>query len=299
METVVPFGRSRERAGGAGEGALTMEKFKFYPEMPIESLRRNPKQPRKTFAQDALKELAGSIRSLGVVQPIIARIAQAGEGFEIIAGERRWRAAQMAALDTVPVIIRSDVDDLTAMTMAMVENLQREDLNPIEEAAGYQLLIEEFGLTHEEVAKTCTGSADKGVSRERVTRLLRLFQLPNQVQAMVATMKLSFAHAELLLKKEVQAHPGKAMELANKAINEELSRRQLLALIQRLDETQTARQKAPRKNSDWEKLEQKYSEYLGSPMQINSKGSGFQVVIDCDNLDIVQGVLEKFNLPED
>lgn len=275
------------------------QEIQYRPDVPIDLIHRNTKQPRKIFNQESLQDLATSIKQLGVIQPLVLRLMDGGEGFEIVAGERRWRAAQLAGLDSLPAIVRQGLDDLDVIKMAMVENMQREELNPLEEAAGYQVMIEQFALTHEAVAQLCGSTGQVRVRRDRVTRLLRLFQLPAEVQSLVASKQLPFTHAELLLTKEVQRYPGMAIKLALKAVDEDLSRRQLTSLIKRLDVDAEQRKKAPVKDGDWARLEKRYSEYLGSPMQINRKGDKYQLLIDCENLDIVEGVLEKFNLPDD
>lgn len=160
-------------------------------EVPISSIQPNPYQPRKHFDEEALSALSSSIRELGVLQPLLVRLKEDGE-YQLIAGERRWRAAKRAGLPTVPVVVR-DVDDLASLEQAVVENLHRKDLNPLEEAAAYQQLLEDFGMTHDQLATRV------GKSRAAVTNTLRLFQLPASIQRFVAEGQLSAGHARTLL----------------------------------------------------------------------------------------------------
>lgn len=188
-------------------------------EVPVASIRPNAYQPRSHFDEDALASLAASIRELGVLQPVLVRELPPDDehDFELIAGERRWRAAKRAGLQTIPVIVRT-ADDAAALEQALVENLHREDLNALEEAAAYQQLIEDFGLTHDEVAQRV------GKSRTAVTNTLRLFQLPPSIQKLVAENQLSAGHARALL-----GTPDRAYQeaLARRAVAEGLSVREV------------------------------------------------------------------------
>ena len=185
-------------------------------ELPISSIRPNSYQPRTHFDEEALASLTASIAELGVLQPVLVRPAASPDAdgqFELIAGERRWRAAKRAGLQTVPALVR-EVTDTTSLEQALVENLHREDLNPLEEAAAYQQLIEDFGLTHDELATRV------GKSRAAVSNTLRLFQLPPSIQRLVAENRLSAGHARALL-----GTPDRAFQeaLAKRAIAEGLS----------------------------------------------------------------------------
>jgi len=181
-------------------------------EIPVSSLRPNPSQPRAHFDEESLSALAASIRELGVLQPILVREV-ADDTYELIAGERRWRAARRAGLPTIPALVKT-ANELASLEQALVENLHRADLNPLEEAAAYQQLIEDFKLTHEEVATRV------GKSRAAVTNTLRLFQLPPTVQRLVAEGQLSAGHARALL-----GTPDRAFQetLARRAVTEGLS----------------------------------------------------------------------------
>jgi ParB family chromosome partitioning protein len=201
---------------GRGLGALIPpapgESESAYRQLPISSIEPNPQQPRTTFDEETLSALAASVRELGVLQPVLVREGDEGS-FQLIAGERRWRAAKRAGLQTIPAIVRT-ADDTAVLQQALVENLQREDLNALDEAAAYQQLIEDFDLTHEEVATRV------GKSRAAISNALRLFQLPPQVQKMVVDASISAGHARALL-----GTPDRAYQesLARRVVTEGLS----------------------------------------------------------------------------
>lgn len=184
----------------------------------IHTIRANPHQPRKRFDEASLAELAASIKEVGLVQPIL--VTPAGDGYQIVAGERRWRAAQLAGLDEVPVIVR-EVGEQEAFALALIENLQRVDLDPIEEATGYQRLATEYGLTQEQIAQAV------GKDRATVANLMRLLKLPQSVQRLVSEGKLPMGHARVLVG---LADPAKQIELANLAVEKDLSTRQMESL---------------------------------------------------------------------
>jgi ParB family chromosome partitioning protein len=181
-------------------------------ELSVTAVRPNPRQPRSHFDEDGLASLTASVREIGVLQPILVRQTDEDE-YELIAGERRWRAARLAGMATIPAIIRT-ASDSESLEQALIENLNREELNPLEEAAGYQQLIEDFDLTHDQL------SARVGKSRVAITNALRLFQLPPSVQRLVAEGRLSAGHARALL-----GTPDRAFQeaLARRAANEQLS----------------------------------------------------------------------------
>ncbi|MBA3654832.1 MAG: ParB/RepB/Spo0J family partition protein [Actinobacteria bacterium] len=206
------------RRSGLGKGLqalipteITADHGSILQELPIGRLRPNPRQPRGHFDEEALVSLTASIKELGVLQPVLVR--PAGDDFELVAGERRWRAAKRAGLQTIPALVRDTSDD-ASLEQALVENLHREDLNPLEEAAAYQQLLEDFGLTHEELA------ARMGKSRAAITNTLRLFQLPAGIQRLVADGQLSAGHARALL-----GTPDRSFQeaLAKRAVAEGLS----------------------------------------------------------------------------
>ncbi len=193
--------------GTTGDGALAALK-----ELPVSTISPNRRQPRTAFDEEALAALTASIRELGVLQPVLVRATGLGD-YELVAGERRWRAAKRAGLHVIPALVRT-TDDAASLEQALVENLQREDLNPMDEGAAYQQLIEDFHLTHDEVA------ARMGKSRTTITNTLRLFQLPPSVQRLVADGKLSAGHARSLL-----SSPDRAFQeaLARRTVSEGLS----------------------------------------------------------------------------
>ena len=244
-------------------------------------LRPGKYQPRTQMDPDAIAELAESIRAQGVIQPILAR--PLGDGhFEIIAGERRWRAAKLAGLETVPVLVREVRDDL-ALAMALIENIQREDLNPIEEAVGIQRLIDEFGMTHEAAA------AAVGRSRSGVTNLLRLLSLAKPVQDLVLQGKLDMGHGRALL-----ALAGlKQIELGKLIAEKSLSVRQAEQLVSR-EQSGSARSgpKSVVQDRDLVALEEELSDRLGTRVAIAARknGSG-RVVIDYSSLDQLDQLL--------
>jgi ParB family transcriptional regulator, chromosome partitioning protein len=208
---------ARRSGLGKGLGALIPnevvgDRTSALLEIPVSSIRPNPHQPRVAFDEEALAGLTASIRELGVLQPILVRPLDAGT-YELIAGERRWRAAKRAGLPTIPAVSRN-VDGLASMEQALVENLHRQDLNPLEEAAAFQQLIEDFGLTHEKL------SSRVGKSRAAITNTLRLFQLPPAVQKLVAEGQLSAGHARALL-----GTPDRSFQesLARRVVGEQLS----------------------------------------------------------------------------
>jgi ParB family chromosome partitioning protein len=208
---------ARRSGLGKGLGALIPtevreDRSSALAELPIGSIKPNSFQPRRAFDEESLADLTASVRELGVLQPVLVR--PAGEGaFELIAGERRWRAAKRAGLQTIPALIK-DVADAASLEQAVVENLHRQDLNPLEEGAAYQQLIEDFHLTHDELA------ARVGKSRAAITNTLRLFQLPPTIQRLVAESQLSAGHARALL-----GTPDRAFQesLAKRAVSEGLS----------------------------------------------------------------------------
>jgi len=252
-------------------------------EMPIEYMQRGKYQPRRDMAPEALEELAESIKSQGLMQPIIVRPV-AEKKYEIIAGERRWRACQLANMDKVPVIIK-DVPDDAAIAMALIENIQREDLNPIEEATALFRLQQEFELTQAEVAEAV------GKSRSTVTNLLRLMSLRDDVRKMLEHGDLEMGHAKALLGLEgvVQSRA------ANQVVAKGLSVRQTESLVRKILEEgqQTPAAKKNEPNADIKNLEEELSQKLGSAvmLQHGAKGKG-KLVIKYSSLDELDGVIE-------
>ncbi len=258
-------------------------------QIPVELLRRGQYQPRIDIRQDTLEDLAESIRAPGIVQPIIARpVGKDGnvQRYEIVAGERRWRAAQMAGLEKIPAIVR-DVPDEAAIAMALIENIQREDLNPLEESRALDRLIREFDLTHAEAAKAV------GRSRAAVSNLLRLQELSEKVKSMLEARQLEMGHARALLSisNAVQQH-----DAARQVVKKGMSVRETESLVRRmLDKAgkKQAAKPASAGNPDIRRLEIEISEKLGAKVHIDhtKKGSG-KLVIGYHNLDELDGILK-------
>jgi ParB family chromosome partitioning protein len=230
-------------------------------EVPIELLRRNPDQPRRTFSDVELEELAHSIREKGVLQPLLARPAPGAPGeFQIVAGERRWRAAQQAGLRVLPVVVRSDLNDLDVLEIGIIENVQRQDLKPLEEAQAYKALMERFGRTQEDVARTV------GKSRSHVANSLRLLSLPEGVLAALSSGGLTPGHARAI------ANAPDPERLARTIVQRDLSVRQAEALARSAREPGDGRLEtksaAPAKDSDTRALEQDLSDSLGLGVEI-------------------------------
>jgi len=251
--------------------------------LPVDLIRRGRYQPRTGFDQAGLEELAGSIRSQGMVQPILVRPLGKGGGYEIIAGERRWRAAQLAGLHEIPVVLRQ-IDDQTAMCMALIENIQREDLNPLEEAQGLSRLLEEFNMTHEAIADAV------GRSRSTITNMLRLLELHGSVKKQLAAGKLEMGHARALLGLPAEAQP----EVAASVVGQALSVRATEALVRsRLSGRKPPRKKTPKKDPDTGRLENELSERLGASVRLRDRGRGRGVLeIGYNSLDELDGILK-------
>ncbi len=238
-------------------------------------------QPRSQMDQSSIKSLADSIHSQGIIQPILVR-AIGNHKYEIIAGERRWRAAQEVGLETVPVVIR-EVEDEDAISMALIENIQREDLNPLEEASGIDRLITEFGLTHESAAKSL------GKSRSAISNLLRLLSLDRNVQKLLMAGSIDMGHARALLSLEKQTQ----VEMANRIVTLGLSVRETERLVNS-DVVSKQSKKTPRKSRDLQRLEDEISELLGLSSSIkHGKGGSGKLIINYGNLDQLDLVLTK------
>ena len=249
-------------------------------ELDVDQIHRGKYQPRQHFDQDALQELADSIRAQGIVQPIVVR--PEGNHYELVAGERRWRAAQIAGLQKVPVIIR-DLDSKSAAAIALIENIQREDLNPLEEAQAFIRLIEEFDLTHQQVADSV------GRSRAAVSNLLRLLDLADPVKEQLNRGLLNMGHARALL--ALIRHDQ--IEIAAIVVHRGLSVRETEILVrQTLNGATRKSVKTQRVDPDIERLETRISEKLGAKVKIKlgKQGSG-QLVISYHNNDELDGII--------
>lgn len=254
--------------------------------VPVEQIRPNPDQPRRQFAEERLTELAQSIEEKGIIQPLILRPVEDGM-YEIVAGERRWRAAQMARLHEVPALVR-EYNDTEVLEIAIIENIQRADLNPVEEASGYRQLMDRFGHTQEKIAEAL------GKSRSHIANSLRLLSLPGEVQQMLGEGKLSAGHARALITTE------NPLELAKTVVAKGLSVRETEKLAKKAED-KPARKAAPapaEKDADTRALEDDLSAALGMKTRIDHKAGGEsgRVSIEygsLDELDELCGILSR------
>ncbi|CAN5154118.1 ParB/RepB/Spo0J family partition protein [soil metagenome] len=263
-------------------------------EAPIELLRRNPDQPRRTFDEAELEELAASVREKGVLQPILVRPAPGADGeWQIVAGERRWRAAQRAGLHLVPIVVRRDFSDLDVLEVGIVENVQRADLDPLEEAAGYKALMDRFGRTQDAVAQVV------GKSRSYVANALRLMTLPASIQAHVTAGRLTGGHARALV------GAADAERLADQAVAKGLTVRQVEELARETDAGKSARSRTSKpgaaskppaqKDSDLKALEADLSTHLGMQVEIDDKSGAGEIRIRYRNLDQLDDLLVRLS----
>ena len=273
--------------GGLGRGldallgADESERKDALGTLPVDAIRPGKYQPRTKMDEAALSELAASIRAQGLMQPVLVRPVGSGS-FELIAGERRWRAAQMAGLTEIPALVR-EVPDETALAMSLIENIQREDLNPMEEASGVQRLVDEFRMTHDQAADAI------GRSRSATTNLLRLLKLTKPVQQMLLQGALEMGHARALL----MLDGARQVEAANRVGARGLSVRETEALVRRLARAPASR-KRQNADRDLARLEEEVSERLGTTVEIRAgrKGKG-KIVLHFSGLDHLDQLLKK------
>lgn len=272
------LGRGLDALLAGGMGVKSNDTLR---ELKVEQLKPGKYQPRSRMDEASLNELAASIKEQGVIQPILARELPEG-GYEIIAGERRWRAAQLAQLKMVPVLVRT-VPDNAALAMALIENIQREDLNPLEEAIGIQRLIDEFEMTHQAAADAV------GRSRSATSNLLRLLKLPSDVQEMLMVGLLDMGHARALLPLD----GAQQMLFANKIVLEKLSVREAEKLVQRQSEVPlSAMSKESVPNRDTLRIQDEISAQVGAKVEIKPGKSGAgKLVINYANNDQLSGLL--------
>jgi len=280
---------STRRGLGRGLNALLgdvtpteKEKNQDLQTLPIEFLQRGKYQPRKDMAPEALQELANSIKAQGVIQPIVVRLI-ADERYEIIAGERRWRAAQLASLSEIPVVIK-DIDDKAAMAIALIENIQREDLNALEESGALKRLVDEFDLTHQQTADAV------GKSRATVSNLLRLLDLANEVKILLGKGLIEMGHARALLSLE----HDKQIEIANKIVKQDLTVRAVEKLAKDLGIETKPNQ--PQQDTDTLRLQNQLTEQTGSKVIINHQKSGKgKLVFNYTSLEELEGIIARIN----
>jgi len=249
--------------------------------LPVELIHKGEYQPRLSIDPDALQELAESIKAQGLVQPVVVRRIEGGE-YELIAGERRWRASQIAGLHTIPAIVR-DIPDQAAAAMSLIENIQREDLNPLEEAIAMSRLIAEFGLTHQQTAESV------GRSRTAVSNLLRLLDLEDGTKELLDAGKLDMGHARALLALTDKLQ----VETANTVSDKQMSVRETEKLVKRIANPSEKKASPAKKALEVQKLEESLSEKIGAPVNIqyNNKGKG-KLVVEYNNLDELDGILD-------
>ena len=260
-------------------------------EIPVEFLQRGRYQPRLDMREESLEELANTIRSRGLFQPIVVRPLGSGAGesqYEIVAGERRWRAAQLAGLQSVPALVK-DITDQDALEVALIENIQREDLNALEEARAFKRLVVKFDMTHGEVADAV------GRSRASVSNLMRLLELPDTVKNMLERRQLDMGHARALLSLDSAEAQAK---LATRVIKEGLSVRETERAVKRL--SQPAGQNAgsgssASKDPNVARLEMEIGEKLGAPVRIETQRVGGRIVIRYHSLEELEGIVEHID----
>lgn len=256
--------------------------------LPLGKLQAGKYQPRSRMDESSLMELAESIKSQGIMQPILVRPIGSGK-YEIIAGERRFRASKLAGLEEVPVLVRA-VPDESALAMALIENIQREDLNPLEEALGVQRLIREFNLTHEDAARAI------GRSRSATSNMLRLLNLAEPVQTMLLAGDIEMGHARALL----ALTAAEQIACANEVVNKRLSVRETEKLVNDWASDGDRQATKPKQTADVRRLEEGLADWLASAVQLkaNANGKG-SVTIKFNNLDELDGVLERIGFPKE
>jgi ParB family chromosome partitioning protein len=271
--------KDAQDAKGAASPAAQSEQQGMLRELPVDLIQRGQYQPRRDFDPVALQELSDSIKAQGVMQPIVVR-AIANERFEIIAGERRWRAVQQAGLDTIPVLVRN-VTDEAAIAMSLIENIQREDLNPVEEAYALERLQNEFEMTQQQVAEAV------GKSRSGVANLLRLLSLQPDVRTMLEHGDLDMGHARCLLTLEAEQQ----IQIARRVVAKSLSVRQTEALVRQLQSAVPA-SSGKTLDPDIRVLQDELSQKIGSSVQIQHSASGKgKLVLSYSSLDELDGIL--------
>jgi len=272
----------RKTGLGKGMGALLsvveVERGSYFS-CPIEEIRPNKNQPRKTFSGEKLEELAASIREKGVIQPLVVR--KKGDHYELIAGERRWRASQSAGLREVPVVIQ-DVSDDTAVELALIENIQREDLNSVEEAEAYQALLEKFALSQEELAKRV------GKDRSTVANALRLLKLPAEIKRDIVEERLAMGHARALLALE---NPDLQKKGREEIIRRKLTVREAENLVKRLKSNRIKRQR-PRPDPHMTELVEQLKRHFKAKVTLRPGRRGGKVEISYSNLDDLTRIIE-------
>jgi ParB family chromosome partitioning protein len=275
--------------GDFGDETAVVDRGRGQRRVPIEFLKPNPRNPRKHYPAEELQQLAASIRERGLIQPIVVRpIQNLPDAFEIVAGERRWRAAQDAGLHEVPVVV-VEIDDRTSLEFAILENVQRSDLNPIEEANGYSRLMQEFAYTQEALAKVI------GKSRSHIANMMRLTDLPDPIQTLLVNRQISAGHGRALLAVK------EPLTVAKRIVDEGLSVRQVEEIAQddagRRDSKAEAapRKKSAEKDPDTRALEKALEDVLGLRVGIAHKGHGGELRIHYSTLEQLDALCRRLN----
>lgn len=268
--------------GEAPSSSLKEENLHQLQTLPIEFMQRGKYQPRRDIDPEKLQELADSIKAQGVIQPVIVRKIDP-EKYEIVAGERRWRAAQLAGLQQIPVVIK-EIDDRTAMAVALIENIQREDLNPLEEAEALRRLLDEFQMTHQQIADAV------GKSRATVTNLLRLMELHPEVKKLVINRQLEMGHARALLALE----GSKQVAIANKIVKDGLTVRATERLVK--ESLEAPKSTSPKiKDKDTLRLQEQLTAKIGAKVSIDHKVNGTgKLIIAYSSLEELDGIIGQF-----
>ncbi|MBR1376979.1 MAG: ParB/RepB/Spo0J family partition protein [Bacilli bacterium] len=251
-------------------------------ELALDELRPNPYQPRKLFNDAALEELSDSIKEHGVFQPIIAK--KSIKGYEIIAGERRFRASKLAGKETIPAIIR-DFTDEEMMEISLLENLQRENLNPLEEALAYKTMIDKLGITQDDLSKRV------GKSRSHVTNIIGILRLPSEVQKMIASDKLSMSHAKLLSKIE---NDDEIIKMANKIVDEKLPVHDVEDMTTNVEKKHKVERKVSKENKEFKYVEDMLRDKLDTKVKISDK----KIIINFTNVADLNRILEILDVKE-
>ena len=267
--------------GDVGDETRAPERARAQRRVPIEFLKPNPRNPRRSFSEQELDGLAASIKERGIIQPVVVRALDASsDHYEIIAGERRWRAAQRAGLHEIP-IVPLEATDSQALELAIIENVQRADLNPLEEAAGYQMLASEYEHSHDQIAKLV------GKSRAHVTNTMRLLKLPEPVKAYIRAGEISAGAARSLIG---SADPER---IAREIVERGLNVRQAEALAKERASKSAGTKTAQQKHADTLALEQRLSDQLGLKVKLSQRGAGGVLAIEFRNLDQLDDLLRR------
>ncbi|KAF3981683.1 MAG: ParB/RepB/Spo0J family partition protein [Methylococcales symbiont of Hymedesmia sp. n. MRB-2018] len=274
------LGRGLDALLGEAQPVTSVEKTQNRQSLPIEFLQRGKYQPRKDMNPEALQDLADSIKAQGIIQPVVVRLI-ADNQYEIIAGERRWRAAQLAALQEVPVLIKQ-IDDRSAMAVALIENIQREDLNALEEAEALKRLLDALEMTHQQVADAI------GKSRTTVSNLLRLLDLKNEVKNLLGKGLIEMGHARALLSLDGDVQ----IEVANRVVKQNLTVRAVEKLIKDWGSEKIAKKKQP--DADTLRLQEQLSEKMGAKVTINHQNNGRgKLVFNYTSLEELEGIIGR------